>query len=295
MTKTATLGYIGTGLMGTPMAARLLAAGHPLTVWNRTAAKAQGLVDKGAAMGESPADVAGRSDIVFLCLTDTNAVEEAVFGENGVARGARKGSVLVDFSSIQPDASVRMAERLKSETGMDWIDAPVSGGVPGAEAGTLAIMAGGAQEVFDRVESTVLDMAARFTLMGPSGAGQTTKLCNQVIVGCTMAVLAEAARLATNAGVDATRLPEALAGGFADSKPLQIFLPRMVNAQHEPPLGHVYTMLKDLDSVCALARSCTSPVPFTAMAAEQFRLLTVRGGETADALEIFKLSGPSKL
>jgi 3-hydroxyisobutyrate dehydrogenase len=295
MTKTATLGYIGTGLMGTPMAARLLAAGHPLTVWNRTAAKAQGLVDKGAAMGESPADVAGRSDIVFLCLTDTNAVEEAVFGENGVARGARKGSVLVDFSSIQPDASVRMAEQLKSETGMDWIDAPVSGGVPGAEAGTLAIMAGGAQEVFDRVESTVLDMAARFTLMGPSGAGQTTKLCNQVIVGCTMAVLAEAARLATNAGVDATRLPEALAGGFADSKPLQIFLPRMVNAQHEPPLGHVYTMLKDLDSVCALARSCTSPVPFTAMAAEQFRLLTVRGGETADALEIFKLSGPSKL
>ena len=266
MTKTATLGYIGTGLMG-----------------------------------ESPADVAGRSDIVFLCLTDTNAVQEAVFGENGVARGARKGSVLVDFSSIQPDASVRMAERLKSETGMDWIDAPVSGGVPGAEAGTLAIMAGGTQEVFDRVESTVLDMAARFTLMGPSGAGQTTRwpvapvAVQRVIVGCTMAVLAEAARLATNAGVDATRLPEALAGGFADSKPLQIFLPRMVNAQHEPPLGHVYTMLKDLDSVCALARSCTSPVPFTAMAAEQFRLLTVRGGETADALEIFKLSGPSKL
>ncbi|OAN68251.1 2-hydroxy-3-oxopropionate reductase [Sulfitobacter sp. EhC04] len=295
MSKMATLGYIGTGLMGAPMAARLLAAGHPLTVWNRTAAKAQVLVDKGAAMGESPADVASRSDIVFLCLTDTSAVEEAVFGDNGVARGARAGSILVDFSSIQPDASVRMAERLKSETGMDWIDAPVSGGVPGAEAGTLAIMAGGAQDAFDRVEKVVLHMAARFTLMGPSGAGQTTKLCNQVIVGCTMAVLAEAARLATNAGVDATRLPEALAGGFADSKPLQIFLPRMVNAQHEPPLGHVYTMLKDLDSVCALARSCTSPVPFTAMAAEQFRLLTVRGGETADALEIFKLSGPSKL
>ena len=138
-------------------------------------------------------------------------------------------------------------------------------------------------------------MASRFTLMGPSGAGQTTKLCNQVIVGCTMAVLAEAARLATNAGVDARRLPEALAGGFADSKPLQLFVPRMVDAQHEPPLGHVYTMLKDLDSVCDLARSCTSPVPFTAMAAEQFRLLTVRGGSTADALEIFKLSAPTRL
>ncbi|MEP3328889.1 NAD(P)-dependent oxidoreductase [Sedimentitalea sp.] len=294
MTQKPTLGYIGTGLMGLPMSARLLAAGYDLTVWNRTAAKAQPLVDKGATMGENPADVASKSDIVFLCLTDTKAVQESVFGENGVASGARKGSILVDFSSIQPDASREMAERLKAEAGMDWIDAPVSGGVPGAEAGTLAIMAGGDQAAFDRVEDVVLKMAARFTLMGPSGAGQTTKLCNQVIVGCTMAVLAEAARLATNAGVDATRLPEALAGGFADSKPLQIFLPRMINAQHEPPLGHVYTMLKDLDSVCDLARSCTSPVPFTAMAAEQFRLLSVRGGDEADALEIYKLSGASK-
>lgn len=295
MTQKPTLGYIGTGLMGLPMSARLLAAGYDLTVWNRTVAKAQPLVDTGATMGDNPADVASKSDIVFLCLTDTKAVQEAVFGENGVASGARKGSILVDFSSIQPDASREMAERLKAEAGMDWIDAPVSGGVPGAEAGTLAIMAGGDQAAFDRVEDVVLKMAARFTLMGPSGAGQTTKLCNQVIVGCTMAVLAEAARLATNAGVDATRLPEALAGGFADSKPLQIFLPRMINAQHEPPLGHVYTMLKDLDSVCDLARSCTSPVPFTAMAAEQFRLLSVRGGDEADALEIYKLSGASKL
>lgn len=295
MTDTPTLGYIGTGLMGAPMATRLIQAGNIVTVWNRTAAKAQPLVDQGAALGNNPADVAAKSDIVFMCLTDTKAVQEAVFGENGVASGARKGSVLVDFSSIQPEATREMAERLKAETGMDWIDAPVSGGVPGAEAGTLAIMAGGSQDSFDRVAPSVLQMAARFTLMGPVGAGQTTKLCNQVIVGCTMAVLAEAARLATNAGVDAARLPEALAGGFADSKPLQLFVPRMVNAQHEPPLGHVYTMLKDLDSVCDLARSCTSPVPFTSLAAEQFRLLTVRGGDTADALEIFKLSAPTKL
>ncbi len=295
MSEEPTLGYIGIGLMGTPMASRLVDAGYKVTVWNRTASKADPLIDKGAALGDSPADVAAKSDIVFMCLTDTKAVEAAVFGENGVAEGARKGSVLVDFSSIQPEASRRMAERLKTETGMDWIDAPVSGGVPGAEAGSLAIMAGGDADVFARVEAVVLKMAARFTLMGPAGAGQTTKLCNQVIVGCTMAVLAEAARLATNAGVDATRLPEALAGGFADSKPLQIFLPRMVNAQHEPPLGHVYTMLKDLDSVTELARSCASPVPFTAMAAEQFRLLGVRGGDKADALEIYKLSGASKL
>lgn len=295
MSDTPTLGYIGTGLMGAPMATRLIEAGHTVTVWNRTPAKAQPLVERGAALGDSPADVAAKSDIVFMCLTDTKAVLEAVFVENGVVHGARKGAILVDFSSIQPEATRDMAARLKAEAGMDWIDAPVSGGVPGAEAGTLAIMAGGNEDSFARVKRVVLQMASRFTLMGPVGAGQTTKLCNQVIVGCTMAVLAEAARLATNAGVDAARLPEALAGGFADSKPLQIFLPRMVNAQHEPPLGHVYTMLKDLDSVCDLARSCTSPVPFTAMAAEQFRLLTVRGGETADALEIFKLTAPTKL
>ncbi|MFY0647992.1 NAD(P)-dependent oxidoreductase [Sulfitobacter geojensis] len=295
MTDTPTLGYIGTGLMGAPMSARLLDAGFALTVWNRTAAKAEPLVEKGAALGDNPSDVAAKSDIVFMCLTDTKAVQEAVFGENGVAQGARKGAVLVDFSSIQPEATREMSERLLAETGMAWIDAPVSGGVPGAEAGTLAIMAGGDAAAFAKVETVVLKMAAKFTLMGPSGAGQTTKLCNQVIVGCTMAVLAEAARLATNAGVDATRLPEALEGGFADSKPLQIFLPRMVNAQHEPPLGHVYTMLKDLDSVTDLARSCTSPVPFTAMAAEQFRLLSARGGNEADALEIFKLSGASAL
>ena len=295
MTQNPTLGYIGTGLMGTPMAGRLLDAGNKLVVWNRTAKKAQPLVDQGAIMGESAADVARQADIVFICLTDTKAVEAAVFGPGGIAEGARKGAILVDFSSIQPEATRQMSARLMELTGMHWIDAPVSGGVPGAEAGTLAIMAGGDEEVFTRVEPFVMHMAARFTLMGPIGAGQTTKLCNQVIVGCTMAVLAEATRLATNAGVDAARLPEALAGGFADSKPLQLFVPRMVNAQHNPPLGHVYTMLKDLDSVSDLARSCTSPVPFTAMAAEQFRLLTVRGGEEADALEIYKLSAPSAL
>ncbi|MWD26386.1 NAD-binding protein [Aquicoccus sp. SCR17] len=295
MTDATTLGFVGTGLMGLPMAGRLLAAGHALTVWNRTAAKAQPLVDDGATMGDSAADVARRSDIVFTCLTDTRAMEAAVFGPGGIAEGAREGAVLVDFSSMAPDATREMAARLKAEAGMDWIDAPVSGGVPGAEAGTLAIMAGGDEAAFERVKPYVLKMAARFTLMGPSGAGQTTKLCNQVIVGCTMNILAEATRLATNAGVDAAKLPEALKGGFADSIPLQLFIPRMVAAQHEPPLGHAYTMLKDLDSVRDLARAHKSPVPFTSLAAEQFRLLASRGGDEADALEIFKLSAPDPL
>ena len=296
MAETPTpLGFVGTGLMGAPMAQRLIAAGYPLTVWNRTAAKAAPLEAAGATAGADAADVAARSDIVFTCLTDTAAMEAAVFGPRGIAAGARRGGVLVDFSSIAPDATREMAARLEGETGMIWIDAPVSGGVPGAEAGTLAIMAGGPEDAVERVRPVILEMAQRFTRMGPSGAGQTTKLCNQVIVGCTMAVLAEATRLAENAGVDAARLPDALAGGFADSKPLQIFVPRMARAQHDPPLGQVYTMLKDLDSVRALARETTSPVPFTSLAAEQFRLLTARGGDDADALEIYKLSGPTPL
>ncbi|QIE57949.1 NAD(P)-dependent oxidoreductase [Pikeienuella piscinae] len=278
--------------MGAPMSRRLLAAGYPLTVWNRTAAKAEALVAEGAKQAARPADVAAEAEIVFACLTDAAAMEEAVFGEGGIAAGARPGAVLVDFSSIAPDATREMAARLECETGMIWIDAPVSGGVPGAEAGTLAIMAGGPEQVFERVKPVVLEMAARFTLMGPSGAGQTAKLCNQVVVGCTMAVLAEATRLAVNAGVDAARLPEALKGGFADSIPLQLFVPRMIAAVHEPPLGHAHTMLKDLDTVRALAQGTKTPTPFVALAAEQFRLLSARAGDEADALEIYKLSAP---
>lgn len=286
------LGYIGLGLMGAPMARRLLAAGYPLTVWNRTMAKAEALIAEGAKPVSRPTDVAADAEIVFACLTDTAAMEEAVFGADGIAAGARRGATLVDFSSIAPIATREMAARLERETGMIWIDAPVSGGVPGAEAGTLAIMAGGPEAVFERVKPVVLAMAARFTLMGPSGAGQTAKLCNQVIVGCTMAVLAEATRLAVNAGVDAARLPEALKGGFADSIPLQLFVPRMVAAIHEPPLGHVHTMLKDLDTVRTLAQDTKTPTPFAALAAEQFRLLSARADDDADALEIYKLSAP---
>lgn len=299
MSGTATgsdrLGFIGLGLMGGPMARRLLGAGLPVTVWNRSAAKTEPVVAAGGMPADGPASVARASDIVFACLTDTKAMRAAVFGPGGLAEGMAPGSVLVDFTSMSPEATREMAAELMDRCAAHWLDAPVSGGVPGAEAGTLAIMAGGDAAVFDRVAPHVAHMAARFTLMGPQGAGQTTKLCNQVIVGCTMAVLAEATRLATSAGVDPMRLPEALAGGFADSKPLQLFVPRMAQAQHDPPLGHAYTMLKDLDEVGRLARSLGTPTPFTAQAAELFRLLTLRGGDEADALEIYKLTAKTPL
>jgi 3-hydroxyisobutyrate dehydrogenase len=173
---------------------------------------------------------------------------------------------------------------------MAWIDAPVSGGSKGAEEGTLALMAGGDAAGIERVRPYVQAKARRFTHKGPTGAGQTTKLCNQVIVGCAMAVLAEATRLATNAGIDAARLPEALAGGFADSIPLQLFVQRMVQGIHSPPMGHIATMLKDLDTVVEVAHDTSTPVPMASLAAQLFRLAKVSRGADADALEIYKLS-----
>ena len=222
-------------------------------------AKPAALVEAGAKAAASPRDVAAAAGIIFMCVTDAAAVEDVVFGRDGIAAVPGAGKLVVDFSSIHPDAARAIAARLKAANGMGWIDAPVSGGTKGAEEGTLAVMAGGEAADIERVRPYVLAMARRLTHMGPTGAGQMTKLCNQVIVGCAMAVLAEATRLAVNAGIDAGRLPEALAGGFADSIPLQLFVPRMVQGIHSPPLGHIATMLKDLDTVADVAHDTSTP------------------------------------
>jgi 3-hydroxyisobutyrate dehydrogenase len=284
------LGYLGLGLMGTPMSRRLLKAGYQISVWNRSEGKIAPLVEAGAKRAATPRDVMANSDIVFMCVTDAAAVEEVIFGSDGLAAAPGAGKLVVDFSSIHPDAARDLATRLRAANGAGWIDAPVSGGTKGAEEGTLAIMAGGAAADVERARPYVLAMARRFTHMGPTGAGQTTKLCNQVIVGCAMAVLAEATRLAVNAGIDANLLPEALAGGFADSIPLQLFVPRMVQGIHSPPIGHIATMLKDLDTVADVAQTTSTPVPMASLAGQIFRLAKAARGADADALEIYKLS-----
>ena len=284
------LGYVGLGMMGAPMSRRLLEAGYKVTVWNRSDTKATALAKAGATPADYPSTLARVSSIIFMCLTDAKAVEDVVFGPEGLATIPGSGKLVVDFSSIHPDAARSIATRLRTTNGMEWIDAPVSGGSKGAEEGTLAVMAGGDVAAIERARPFVLAMARRMTHMGPTGAGQTAKLCNQVIVGCAMAVLAEATRLATNAGIDAGRLPEALAGGFADSIPLQLFVPRMVQGIHSPPLGHVATILKDLDAVVDVAQQTSTPVPMAALASQLFRLAKTSRGADADALEIFKLS-----
>jgi 3-hydroxyisobutyrate dehydrogenase len=176
------LGYLGLGMMGFPMAHRLLNAGYDVAVWNRSAGKAAALVEAGATLEAHPGEVAAATSILFICVTDASAVEEVVFGRDGLAAVPGAGKLVVDFSSIHPDAARDIAARLKAANGMGWIDAPVSGGTKGAEEGTLTVMAGGEAADIERVRPYVLAMARRLTHMGPTGAGQTTKLCNQVIV-----------------------------------------------------------------------------------------------------------------
>jgi len=182
----------------------------------------------------------------------------------------------VDFSSIAPAAAREHAAQLAKQ-GIGHVDAPVSGGVTGAEQGTLAVMAGGREEDIERARPVVMHLAQRFTRMGEAGAGQVTKLCNQIIVGSLFPVIAEAVRLAESSGVDARMLPEALKGGFADSLPLQIFGARMAARSFEPPLGTVWTMLKDLENAGAVAKERSVPLPMARTAAELYRLLAAQG------------------
>jgi len=283
------IGYIGTGLMGAPMTRRLLDAGFPVTIWNRTAGKMAPLLEAGAIEASGPRAVAEQSDIVMMCLTAAPAVEAVVFGDGGVAETDGAGKVLVDFSSMRPDLTAEFAGRLKEANGMGWIDAPVSGGVPGAEQGTLAIMAGGEKADFDKVAPVVAHVSARFTHMGPSGAGQVTKLCNQIISGGTFVLVAEAVALAQRCGVDATRLPEALSGGFADSKPFQILAPRYATQTYDPPLGQLYTIVKDFDTIWDQARSVDLNVPMSSQVLTLFRQLMNRGHGDDDITTLMKL------
>jgi len=271
------LGFIGLGLMGRPMTQRLLAAGYTVTVWNRSREKLAPLLDKGARAADSPAAVARAADIVLMCVTDQHAAESVLFGPDGIAAGGAPGKLVVDFSSIAPTSARAFAERLERECAMGLVDAPVSGGTLGAEQGTLAIMAGGKPEHIERARPVIAHLAQRFTRMGDAGAGQVTKLCNQVIVGCLFPVIAEAVRLAEAAGVDARMLPAALKGGFADSLPLQVFGARMAARQFEPPLGAVSIMLKDLENAAAVAKDKGVPLPMARTAAELYRLLDAQG------------------
>ncbi|MGE0723238.1 MAG: NAD(P)-dependent oxidoreductase [Alphaproteobacteria bacterium] len=282
------VGYIGVGLMGRPMVLRLLKAGIPVTVWARAPERIADVTAAGAKLAESPAALTRASETVITCVSDTAAVAEVVFGANGIAAGAGPDKVLVDMSTIHPGRSREYAERLRRETGMGWIDAPVSGGPPGAAAGTLAVMAGGDPDDFTRVKPVIDHLSGAFTLMGGPGAGQTTKMVNQVIVGGCKSVIAEAIQLAMNAGIDARRLPEAFAGGRADSSLLRQSVPKMV-AGDFTPTGHIRTMMKDLNMVMELARETGTPMPMTALSTEIHRMMVAHGHADTDTTSVIAL------
>lgn len=290
-TALPSLGFAGIGLMGLPMCRRLLAAGYPLTVWNRSPDKCAPLVAAGARLARSPAELCTAADVVMLCLADTSVVREVVFGADGIAQGAAAGQLLVDFSSLEPAATRDMAAQLEQACGMRWLDTPVSGGTPGAEAGTLAIMVGGEAADLARVRPVLEVLGQRVTHMGAVGAGQVTKACNQMIVACNALVIAEVVALAEQSGVDASLIAEALAGGFADSRPLQILAPQMAQSRFEPVKWHVRTLLKDLDTAVTFSREQGSAVPISGLAAQLMRLHGSQGyleKDPATLVELFR-------
>jgi len=282
------LGFLGLGLMGLPMTLQLLARGHAVTVWNRSPARLAAALDRGARAAATPAAVAESADVVLMCLLDTEAVEAVVFGTDGIASAAGTGKLLVDHASIRPDATREFAARLAAANGMQWVDAPVSGGVEGAQAGALAIMLGGDPAACARAQPVLEAYARNITRMGPVGAGQAAKLCNQIIVATTVAIAGEAVRLAQAAGVDAGLLPQALAGGFADSKPFQTWVPRMVHGW-TTPLAAANLLLKDLDTALDLARATDTPLPVAERVQSLFAALDARGEGASDPAAIVRL------
>lgn len=283
------LAFAGIGLMGLPMCQRLLAAGYPLVVWNRNPDKCAPLVALGAKQAQSPAELCKDSDLILLCLADTQAVREVMFAEQGIAAAMTQQQLLVDFSSIEPAATREMAQMLLLSNGAQWLDVPVSGGVVGAESGTLAMMAGGDAQALAQVTPVLQHLSQRVTHMGPVGSGQVTKVCNQMLVACNALVIAEVVALAEQAGVDASLLAPALAGGFADSKPLQILAPQMAARQFEPVKWHVRTLLKDLDMAVKLSQNHASATPMSGLAAQLMRTHAAQGHLAADPATLIKL------
>jgi 2-hydroxy-3-oxopropionate reductase len=211
-----------------------------------------------------------------------------VFGPVGVAAGAGPGKLLIDMSSIDPGATAQMAAELLVSTGMGWLDAPLSGGVPGALAGRLTVMAGGTSEDFERGRNVMQSLCANYTLMGASGAGQTTKLVNQLFCALLFQAVAEAVKLAEAGGVDPARIPAALAGGRADSRILQEFMAKFA-ARDFSPTGRIDNMLKDLDSVQAFALKTRTPLPLTGAVTEIHRILVAMGLGDKDSAEMMRL------
>lgn len=248
--------------MGSPMGHRLLEAGYTLSVWNRTPEKYESLIRSGACPADSLQQVSLNAEVIFLCLTDTLAVEEVW---QTMEASIQSGTIIIDCSSIDPLATQKLAQ-LAEIRGCHWLDCPVSGGVQGAKSGSLAMMVGGDPDVLDKVKPLLAPLSSQVTYMGPSGSGQYAKICNQMIVSCNALVIAEVVAFAERSGVDSSKLAAAFAGGFADSKPLQILAPEMASRSFTPPKWHVNTLLKDLGMAVDHSALSDADTPMTRLA-----------------------------
>ncbi|WFU08023.1 NAD(P)-dependent oxidoreductase [Rhizobium sp. CB3090] len=272
------IAFLGAGLMGAPMARRLLAGGFAVTVWNRDRSKADALAADGATVAATAAEAAKGAAVLFTMLTNAGAVSEVLFG-SGVAEALEPGAIVIDNSSIPPPLARENAAKL-AERGVHHIDAPVSGGVVGAAAGTLAIMAGGEAEIIDSVRD-VLAPLGRVTRVGPSGAGQLAKLGNQQIVAVTIGAIAEAMLLVEAGGGSREAFRAAIRGGFAESRILELHGQRMIERNFVPG-GTSRNQLKDLDAVLAAAQSLSLHLPLTEAVRAEFAEFVEQGGGESD-------------
>lgn len=257
------IAFLGMGLMGSRMATRLIQADYDVAVWNRTASACEPLIDIGAKALKL--NTIASYPIILLCLSDDNAVQ-SVFDR--IKNHLQPNQILVDFSSLSVSKTKVLAEHAK-QYGTIWIDSPVSGGTAGAENGSLVVFAGGDSAQIEQLSSIYAALSQRVTRMGETGTGQATKICNQLIVAANSALIAEAVALAQQAGVDTTLLAPALAGGFADSKPFQILVPRMATHQFEPVQWKVKTLSKDLNNAVQLAKQYDLNIPVAKQALAQ--------------------------
>ena len=283
----ARVGVIGLGAMGAPMARNLLKGGHIVTVFARRAEAMTPLLDAGADAAASPADVASRSDVTITMVIDTGAVEDVALGPRGIIEGAKPGSIVVDHSTIDPDGARRIASALKARA-IDMIDAPVSGGAAVAEAGALSIMAGGDEEVLDRVRPVLACYAKIVAHIGPSGAGQVAKACNQICTIVNTLGAAEAILMAERAGIDPAKVKDVLMTGFGASRMLDMQAPKMI-ARHFD--GKVESRLhhKDIHIVLEMARKLGIALPASAAAAKVLTELQHRGGAKSDTAAVFSV------
>ncbi|MDC1177394.1 NAD(P)-dependent oxidoreductase [Candidatus Pelagibacter sp.] len=278
------IGFIGTGLMGFPMAKNLLDKSLDLNVFSRTIEKAKPLEKFGAKISNSLSEAAKDADIVITMLTDDDAVEK-VLSDQDFQENLKKGSTVVDMSSIKPKIAVKYGKLLKDKV-INFLDAPVSGGTIGAEQATLAIMVGGDQKVFDQIKD-VLKVMGNPTLVGPIGSGQVSKLANQIIVGVTIGAVAEAITLCEKAGVDGNKFIKALAGGFADGKILQNHGKRMIDKDFSPK-GKVSTHLKDMNNILECAGDFNTQLPISNLIKDMFKSLVENGNDNDDHSALYK-------